>query len=101
MDGITSGIVVGIILLLANVVKDVLIARRAKKQAQSDGTQTKVQDHDQRIDTLERHTKETHELAKCTLAMCIIIGDGMIQSGINGDVKRAFNEKKQDALKML
>lgn len=101
MDGITSGIIVGAALIILNVVKDILKAKHDKKVAKSDGTRSQVQDHDQRIDTLERHTKETHELAKCTLAMCVILGDGMVQSGINSDVKKAFNDKKQDALKML
>jgi len=44
---------------------------------------------------------KTKELVKLTLSTCIIIGDGMVQSGLSGDVKRAFCEKKQEALRML
>jgi hypothetical protein len=97
MDGVISGIIVGAVLIGLNIIKDVVQKRRAKKCAAKED----VSGYGQRICTLERHSFETHELAKCTLGMCVIIGDGMIQSGINGDVKRAFGEKKQDALKML
>ena len=101
MDGIISGVIVGAVLIGLNIIKDAIQKKRAKKQVACEEASDQAQDYGQRICTLERHSGETHELAKCTLGMCIIIGDGMIQSGINGDVKRAFGEKKQDALKML
>lgn len=101
MDGVISGVVVGAVLIGLNIIKDAVQKRRAKKLAAADGADDTMQEYGRRICTLERHSGETHELAKCTLGMCVIIGDGMIQSGINGDVKKAFSEKKQDALKML
>ncbi len=58
-------------------------------------------DNSQRITQLEKKADETKELVKLTLATCIILGDGMVQNGINGEFKRTFCEKKQDALKML
>jgi len=70
-------------------------AKKAKKEAQT------TMENQARIAELERMTDETKELVKLTLGTCIILGDGMIQNGINGDFKKAFCEKKQDALRML
>lgn len=71
--------------------------RRNKRKAECKLTATNAAD----IKRLETESTETKELVKLTLGMCIILGDGMIQSGVNGDVKKAFARKKQDALKFL
>jgi hypothetical protein len=71
-------------------------ARKMKKQESA-----KLEVCEDRIDALEQQAAETKALVKLTLSTCIILGDGMVQSGVNGDVKKAFCEKKQDALKML
>lgn len=97
MDAIITGICVGAAMLLINTIVLIITrnAKKAKKEAQT------TMENQVKIAELERMTNETKELVKLTLGTCIILGDGMIQNGINGDFKKAFCEKKQDALKML
>lgn len=94
---IFGGVSVAVIVLLIN--RRVNKADRQKTKAAEETGQ--MQDFGQRICTLERHSGETYELSKCTLGMCISIGDGMIQNGINGDFKKDFSRKKDEALKIL
>ena len=97
MEGILTGVAVGTIMIIINAVAGAIAyARRASKAEEK-----RADENAQRIAELEARTDETKELVKLTLSTCIIIGDGMVQSGINGDVKKAFCQKKQDALKML
>ena len=97
MEAIITGVCVGTAMLVINGVVMLLkrSASRAKKEAET------TVDNSIRIAELERKTDETKELVKLTLQTCIILGDGMVQNGINGEFKRAFCKKKQDALKML
>lgn len=97
LDAIITGICVGVSMLLINTIVLIITrnARKAKKEVQT------TMENRAKIAELERMTNETKELVKLTLGTCIILGDGMIQNGINGDFKKAFCEKKQDALKML
>ena len=97
MTGIITGICVGVAMILINAVVGAVAGarRRGKKEAEE------TRENALRIAALEQRTDETKELVKLTLSTCIIIGDGMVQNGINGEFKKAFCEKKQDALKML
>ena len=97
MEAIITGVCVGVAMLLINGIAIIITssAKKAKKEAQT------TMENQARIAELERMTDETKELVKLTLGTCIILGDGMIQNGINGDFKKAFCEKKQDALRML
>ncbi len=97
MDGIITGVCVGAVMILINAVVGGIAGSRkkSKKEAQ------KTADNEQKIEMLEKSSKETKELVRLTLGTCIIIGDGMVQNGNNGDFKKAFCDKKQDALKML
>ena len=97
MTGILTGIAVGVAMIVINTIIGAAIRERQRGKAEARMTQ----ENEQRIHTLEQQADETKALVKLTLGMCVIIGDGMIQSGVNGDVKKAFCEKKQDALKML
>ena len=97
MEAIVTGVSIGVAMLLINgiVLMVTSSAKKAKREAQT------TMENQAKIAELERMTDETKELVKLTLGTCIILGDGMIQNGINGDFKKAFCEKKQDALKML
>ena len=97
MDAIVTGVVVGVIMAGVNTAIAAIIKARKKESEESQQIQS---DHG-RVQALEIKTEETRELAKLTLGTCIILGDGMVQHGINGDFKRAFCDKKQDALRML
>lgn len=97
MEAVVTGVCVGAVMLLLNGLV-ALIKNGTKKAKEESETTFKNQT---RIDMLERTTEETRELVKLTLQTCIILGDGMVQNGINGDFKKAFCEKKQDAFKML
>lgn len=97
MEAVVTGVCVGAVILFLNGLV-ALIKKSAKKAKRETETTFKNQT---RIDMLERTTEETRELVKLTLQTCIILGDGMVQNGINGDFKKAFCEKKQDAFKML
>lgn len=97
MDAVITGVCVGSAMLLINSVVFYLKKRREKRQQEAVTTQ----ENQTRIDALERTTDETRELVKCTLQTCIILGDGMIQNGINGDFRKAFCEKKQEVFKLL
>jgi hypothetical protein len=97
MDAIFTGVTVGVIMAAVNTAIGAIASARKKGRKE---TQQSA-DNARRVDTLERESKETKELVKLTLGTCIILGDGMMQHGLNGDFKRAFCEKKQDALKML
>jgi len=94
---VISGASVGLIMLFANVIKDGIKKRR--KDQMSDAAQTKQ--NTERIGRLEDDQVCQQALNKAILGMVIIIGDGMIQSGVNGDVKVAFSQAKQDAIKLL
>ena len=93
MEGIITGISVGVAMIVINAVVSAYSARNKSMK--------KTDDNERRIRELEAQTDEIKELLKLTLATCIIIGDGMVENGINGEFKKAFCEKKQDALKML
>ena len=97
MDAVITGVSVGAIMLLLNGIVTLIrcSAKKARKEAETTSS------NQTRIETLERTAEETRELAKLTLQTCMILGDGMMQSGINGDFKKAFCEKKQDAFKMM
>lgn len=97
MDAIITGVAVGVIMAGVNTALGAILSARKKerKEAQQSSENTR------RVEALERESKETKELVKLTLGTCIILGDGMIQHGINGDFKHAFCGKKQDALRML
>lgn len=97
MDGIWTGVAVGVIMAAVNTAIGALAGARKKARRETE----KLEDNERRVETLEKRAEETRELARLTLGTCIIIGDGMVQHGINGDFKRSFCEKKQDALKLL
>ena len=97
MEAVISGVCVGVAMLIINGI--IILARRKKADKKMEVETT--MSNKLRIMELEKKTDETKELVKLTLATCIILGDGMVQNGINGDFKKAFCEKKQDALKML
>lgn len=97
MEAVITGVCVGTAMLIINGV--VMIIRRCAAKAKKEAETTV--DNKARIAELERKADETKALVKLTLQTCIILGDGMVQNGINGDFKKAFCEKKQDALKML
>jgi hypothetical protein len=97
MEAVITGVAVGAVMIAINAAVGVI--QRARKKQKRESAQLEV--CEDRIDALERQAAETKALVKLTLSTCIILGDGMVQSGVNGDVKKAFCEKKQDALKML
>lgn len=97
MEAVITGVCVGSAMLIINGIVFYLKKRRQKRKKESKTTE----ENEARIAKLETSTKETKELVKLTLQTCIILGDGMIQSGVNGEVKKAFCEKKQDVLKLL
>ena len=97
MEAIITGVCVGTAMLAINGI--VMLVKRSAAKAKKE-TETTMGNR-ARIAELEKKTDETKELVKLTLQTCIILGDGMVQSGMNGEVKKAFCEKKQDALKML
>jgi len=97
MDGIVTGVAVGVAMLVINTI--VFAVRNGKKRARDEAE--RAQDNEEKIEMLEAQQEETKELVKLTLQTCIILGDGMLQNGINGEFRRAFCQKKQDALKML
>jgi len=97
MDGILTGVAIGVAMIVINGIVEAIIKARRNERHEAKMTR----DNAARIGELERQQCETKELARLTLGTCIILGDGMVQNGINGDFRRAFCEKKQDALKML
>ena len=97
MEAVVTGVCIGVAMLLINGI--VLMVTKNAKKAKREARTT--MENQAKIAELERMTDETKELVKLTLGTCIILGDGMIQNGINGEFKKAFCEKKQDALKML
>lgn len=97
MDAVLTGVAVGAIMIIINAAVGAVQKARKKDRRESE----QLQRSETRIDALEKQAEETKELVKLTLSTCIIIGDGMVQNGLNGDVKKAFCQKKQDALKML
>ncbi len=97
MEAVISGVCVGVVMLMINGIVMLVRHRKADTKIEVETTMS----NKQKIMELEKKTDETKELVKLTLATCIILGDGMVQNGINGDFKKAFCEKKQDALRML
>lgn len=97
MDGIVTGVAVGVIMAVVNTVIGAIVSARKKGRKEAE----QLMDNARRVAALEGKTEETRELARLTLGTCIILGDGMVQHGINGDFKRAFSQKKQDALRLL
>ncbi|MFA5676076.1 MAG: hypothetical protein WDA65_06090 [Christensenellales bacterium] len=97
MQAVITGVAVGGIMVAVNAAVSAIA--KAKKKGRDETLS--LAENTRRIQALEKQARETKELAKLTLSTCIIIGDGMAQSGINGAFKNAFAKKKQDALKML
>lgn len=97
MDGIITGVAVGVIMAAVNTVIGAIVKARKKEREETE----QLAENERRVAALEIKAEETRELARLTLGTCIILGDGMVQHGINGDFKRSFCEKKQDALRML
>ena len=97
MDAILTGVAVGVIMAAVNTVIGAVLSARKKERKEAQ----QLADNARRVEALEERAEETRELARLTLGTCIILGDGMVQHGINGDFKRDFCEKKQDALRML
>lgn len=91
MEAVISGVCVGIAMLIINGI--IMLARRKKADKKMEVEIT--MSNKLRIAELEKKTDETKELVKLTLATCIILGDGMVQNGINGDFKKAFCEKNR------
>lgn len=97
MEGILTGVGVGVAMLVINA-----IVRAINKNARQAREEVRITHENQtKIAELEQRAAETKELVKLTLSTCIILGDGMVQNGINGEFRKAFCEKKQDALKLL
>ncbi len=97
MEAIITGVAVGVIMLILSAISLLVQNNRNKKKKEAEITM----ENQVRIAELEKTTKETRELVKLTLGTCLILGDGMIQSGVNSDVQKAFNKKKQEVLKYL
>ena len=97
MDAIITGVAVGVIMAAVNTAVNAVIGARKKGRKETE----QLADNARRVEALEVQAEETRDLARLTLGTCVILGDGMVQHGINGEFKRAFCEKKQDALKML
>ena len=97
MEAIITGVAVGVIMAAVNTVIGAIVSARQKEKKEIG----RLANNERRVEALEVKTEETRELARLTLGTCIILGDGMVQHGINGDFKRAFCDKKQDALKLL
>lgn len=97
MEGIVIGVAVGVIMAVVNTAIGAIM--RARKKGKTETEQ--LADNERRVEALEVKTEETRELVRLTLGTCIILGDGMVQHGINGDFKQAFCEKKQDVMKLL
>ncbi len=97
MEAIITGLAVGVIMVAVNTVIAAVIGARKRNRKETE----QLADNGRRVAALEERAEETREIARLTLGMCIILGDGMVQNGINGDFKRSFCEKKQDALKLL
>jgi predicted histidine transporter YuiF (NhaC family) len=95
--GITVGVGVFVITGLIGLVCKIIKTCRNKRTQQCQQTAANSED----IENLKNESSETKELVKLTLGMCILLGDGMIQSGVNGDVKKQFARQKQEALKFL
>ena len=97
MEAILTGVCVGVAMLIINGI--VLLAKRRTRKAKEEAETTL--ENQRKIAALERTAEETRELVKVILSTCIILGDGMVQNGINGEFKKAFCKNRQDALKML
>jgi MFS superfamily sulfate permease-like transporter len=97
MEAIITGVAVGVIMAAVNTAIAVITSARKKGRREAE----QLADNERRVAALEERAEETRELARLTLGTCIILGDGMVQHGINGEFKRSFAEKKQDALKLL
>lgn len=97
METILTGVAVGSVMVVINTVAAAVarVRRHSRQDSQS------LAEHTRRISALEAQAQEIKQLAKLTLCLCVIIGDGMVQSGINGPFKKVFHKKKQEALKML
>ena len=97
MEGVWTGIIVGLVMAAVNTA--IAALGKARKNERKEAGQ--VADNTRRIEALETKSVEMHELSRVTLGTCIILGDGMVQHGINGDFKKAFCDKKQEAVRLL
>lgn len=97
MDGVVTGVSVGVIMLVINLAVGAILAilRRRKTDMK------KNSEMEERISDMEQAQKDTHELVKLSLRMIVLLGDGMVQSGVNGEVKRTFEKMKQEVLQKL
>lgn len=97
MEAVITGVCVGAIMLALNGIVALIRHKKNKSKKEAETTM----DNQSRIEELERTAEETRELVKLTLQICIIMGDGMVENGLNGEFKKAFCKKKEDVLKFL
>jgi predicted histidine transporter YuiF (NhaC family) len=97
MDGVVTGVSVGVIMLVINLAVSAILAIRRRRKTDM----KKNSEMEERISDMEQAQKDTHELVKLSLRMIVLLGDGMVQGGVNGEVKRAFEKMKQEVLQKL
>lgn len=97
MDGVVTGVSVGVIMLVINLAVSAILAIRRRRKTDM----KKNSEMEERISDMEQAQKDTHELVKLSLRMIVLLGDGMVQGGVNGEVKRTFEKMKQEVLQKL
>lgn len=97
MEGVVTGVSVGVTMLVINLAVGAILAFRRRRKTDME----KNSEMEERICDMEQAQKDTHELVKLSLRMIVLLGDGMVQSGVNGEVKKAFEKMKQEVLQKL
>jgi gas vesicle protein len=93
-----QGFLYGCGLLVVGAIVTAIVAYLKSKKNNKKKVVKQVEQNTSDIKTLKEETIEIKDLCKMQLLFSMVLGDGMIQSGVNGDVKKAFMKLKEDAI---
>jgi predicted histidine transporter YuiF (NhaC family) len=74
---------------------------RKKESAQVQENKEGIQQNKEDICNIKTEMSEIKELCRMQLRFSMILGEGMIQKGVNGDVKKGFERLKEEAIEKI
>jgi hypothetical protein len=96
-----QGFFYGCGLAIFGVILTAIVTYLKSKKSNKKKESKQVQQNTEDICTLKGEFTEVKELLKMLLRFSMILGDGMIQSGVNGEVKKAFSKLKDEAIEKI
>lgn len=98
MSPITQGIIIGVAIGIIMLVINTIILNNSKRKKTMDKYEKDIKENTTQIEQNKSEICETKELIKANIRLSMIIGDGLIELGVNGKVKKALDDFKKDII---